>query len=103
MKTLWLLQMKLHLLILLALCGVSHQKPIGLLDFKGLLDRLGDEFLTHHGLAPQKSTFQDDIPHPAKVNNFASNLDVGQVSAVAVNPNDQPVIFHRGHVVWDQK
>jgi len=91
-----------HLLIFLALCGVSHQKPIGLLDFKGLLDRLGDEFLTHHGLAPQKSTFQDDIPHPAKVNNFAANLEVGQVSAVAVNPNDQPVIFHRGHVVWDQ-
>ena len=24
-------------------------------------------------------------------------------SAVSVNPNDQPVIFHRGHVVWDAK
>ena len=23
--------------------------------------------------------------------------------AVSVNPNDQPVIFHRGHVVWDAK
>ena len=35
------------------------------------------------------------------MNNFASGLDVGQVSAVSVNPNDQPVIFHRGHVKWD--
>ena len=22
---------------------------------------------------------------------------------MSVNPNDQPVIFHRGHVVWDAK
>ena len=41
-------------------------------------------------------------PHPQKVHNFARGLDVGQVSAVAVNPNDQPVIFHRGPTVWNQ-
>ena len=46
-------------------------------------------------------TPDEDVPHPLKVNNFAADLDVGQVSAVAVNPNDQPVIFHRGHVTWN--
>ena len=87
-----------------ALCiGLTYAKPLGLLDLKGLIDRLGDEFFTHHGLSPQKSTLQDDIPHPIKVNNFGRQLELGQVSAISVNPNDQPVIFHRGHVVWDQK
>jgi len=89
-------------LLLLCLVSSSHQRSLSVLDLKSIIDRLGDEFLTHHSLRPQAASGQaDQIPHPLKVNNFAAGLDVGQVSAVAVNPNDQPVIFHRGHVVWD--
>jgi len=89
--------------LVMALCLVqpSIQKSLSIMDLKGFIDRLGDEFLTHHSLAPQKVKTDEDVPHPLKVNNFASGLDVGQVSAVSVNPNDQPVIFHRDHVNWD--
>jgi hypothetical protein len=37
-----------------------------------------------------------------KVNNWAPDLKVGQISAVAVNNKDQPVIFQRGPVEWKQ-
>ncbi len=74
------------------------------MDVKALLDRLGDEFLTHSNLNPGEDTLpDDDVPHPVKVNNWANHLGLGQVSAVAVNPSDQPVVFHRGPVVWDAK
>lgn len=85
--------------------GPSSQRSLSIMDLKSFIDRLGDEFLTHQNLSPQTNTEEDgnsDIPHPLKVNNFASNLDVGQISAVSINQNDQPVIFHRGHVTWDQ-
>jgi hypothetical protein len=73
------------------------------MDLKSLIDRFGDEFLTHAALKPQKPVEdrQDDVPHPLRVNNWGQGLDVGQISAVSVNPADQPVIFHRGHIVWD--
>jgi len=82
--------------------SVSLQRSLSILDIKGIIDRLGDEFLSHSSIGPQIPNGQDDIPHPVKVNNYATNLDVGQVSAVSINPADQPVIFHRGRVVWDQ-
>jgi len=92
------------LFILLLVVVPSLQRALSILDLKSIIDRLGDEFLTHHSLSPQTVSGQDDVPHPLKVNNYAGgNLDVGQVSAVSVNPADQPVIFHRGHTVWDQK
>merc|ERR1711944_180293 len=37
------------------------------------------------------------------INNWASELNVGQIGGVAVNPSDQPVIFHRGPVEWGSK
>jgi peptidylamidoglycolate lyase len=45
---------------------------------------------------------EDDVPHPVKINNWGADLDVGQVAGIAVNPDDEPVIFHRGPVVWDK-
>jgi peptidylamidoglycolate lyase len=93
-------------LIVVAACLISPsiQRALSITDLKGIFDRLGDEFLTRHSLKTQSAPPQDDdIPHPLKVNNFAAGIDVGQISAVSVNPNDQPVIFHRGHVVWDAK
>jgi len=94
-----------RLTIVLAICcwiEPSVQRSLSILDFKSILDKLGDEFLNHESLAPQVAANHDEIPHPQKVHNFASGLKVGQVSAVSVNPNDQPVIFHRGSTVWDQ-
>jgi len=91
------------LTVALCLISPSIQKALSLTDLKGMIDRLGDEFLTRHSLQPKNAPSDDDIPHPLKVNNFAAGIDVGQVSAVSVNINDQPVIFHRGHVVWDAK
>lgn len=46
---------------------------------------------------------EDDVPHPVKVNNWANGLKVGQVAGVSVNPDDHPVIFHRGPVEWNAK
>jgi len=87
--------------VALCLISPSIQKALSIMDLKGVIDRLGDEFLSRHSLSPQAAPQDDDIPHPLKVNNFAAGLDVGQVSAVSINLNDQPVIFHRGHVVWN--
>ena len=64
----------------------------------------------------------DDVPHPVKnskeaatigrndntrhtfqvkLHNWASHLHrLGQISGVAINPNDEPVVFHRGNVEW---
>ena len=66
----------------MALCLISPsiQKALSILDLKGVIDRLGDEFLSRHSLSPQASPQDDDIPHPLKVNNFAAGLDVGQIS-----------------------
>ncbi|KAK4885477.1 hypothetical protein RN001_001748 [Aquatica leii] len=39
---------------------------------------------------------------PQEVENWPeTNLNLGQVSGVAVNTNEEPVIFHRGDRVWD--
>jgi len=94
-----------RLTIFLAIClwiDPSVQKALDILDFKNIFDRLGDEFLNHESLKPQVAANVDDVPHPQKVHNFAHGLNVGQVSAVSTNPDDQPVIFHRGPVVWNQ-
>ena len=66
----------------MALCLISPsiQKALSIMDLKGVIDRLGDEFLSRHSLSPQASPQDDDIPHPLKVNNFAAGLDVGQIS-----------------------
>ncbi len=76
------------------------------MDIKAMFDRLGDEFLTHSSLSGDASAspaLDDDVPHPVRVNNWAHDLKTGQVAAVAVNPSDQPVIFHRGPIVWGPK
>jgi len=44
-----------------------------------------------------------DIGHPVEVHGWDDNLKLGQVSAVDVNLDDDPVIFQRGPVVWDDK
>jgi len=86
---------------------------------QSLVDTLGDEILAHPGLRPTNQDMpsgvheleeeveegavnevDDEIPHPVKLHNWASHLRPGQISGVAINPNDEPVIFHRGNVEW---
>jgi len=42
-----------------------------------------------------------DVGHPVEVHGWDDNLKLGQVSAVDVNADDDPVVFQRGPVVWD--
>jgi len=34
------------------------------------------------------------------VNNWGAHTKLGQISGVAINPEDEPVVFHRGDKVW---
>ncbi len=100
----------------LALALPSLQRRLSVMDIQNLVDQLGDEILTHQGLNAASSVIDnihdldknrvedfddDEIPHPKGIHNWASMLKLGQVSGVAVNPDDEPVVFHRGSVVWD--
>ena len=42
-----------------------------------------------------------NLGKPIEVHGWDDNLKVGQVSAVDVNQDNDPVIFQRGPVVWD--
>jgi len=46
-----------------------------------------------------------DVPHPTLINNWGSDLDeaLGQVGGVAITPEDDPIVFHRGCHKWDEK
>jgi len=108
--------------------SLAQSRSLSLVDLQDLVDRLGDEFLTHENLnsgsinpipnifggenVPSDEPGLDDeedledfsdIPHPVGLHNWGSHLDIGQVSGVAVDPDDNPVIFQRGNVVWDGK
>jgi len=85
----------------------GNQGPYGsgiptLDDLGQFVEHVEDELIGHD--APGvPDNLPEDVPHPVKVNNWASNLKVGQIGGVAVNPSDQPVIFHRGPVAWNAK
>lgn len=102
----------------------AQHQGLSMTDLEQLVDRLGDEIISHRGLNPNpesgsgifnmarnfqadtedmESDFEDDIPHPVGIHNWGSHLKLGQVSGISVNPNDEPVIFHRGSTVWDQR
>merc|ERR1712241_215551 len=46
---------------------------------------------------------RDNVGRPIEVHGWGDNLEIGQASAVDVNLDDDPVIFHRGPVTWDSK
>ena len=51
-----------------------------------------------------RADFEDaEIPHPVGIYNWGSRLHLGQVSGVAVNTRDEPVIFQRGCHLWGPK
>jgi len=85
----------------------GNQGPYGahipsLDDLGQLVDHVEDELIGHDA-SEVPDIMDEDIPHPVKINNWASDLSVGQIGGVAVNPSDQPVIFHRGPVEWNEK
>lgn len=52
--------------------------------------------------APVDTGHLDSPPKPRAVADWPPvALHVGQISAVAVNADGNPVIFHRGERVWD--
>lgn len=59
----------------------------------------------HDGAAPQRlvdTTHLDSPPKPRALTGWPSvQLQVGQITAVAVNADGNPVIFHRGERIWD--
>ena len=42
------------------------------------------------------------LGRPVEVHGWADSLSLGQVSAVDVNVDNDPVIFQRGSTVWDE-
>ncbi|TRY66996.1 hypothetical protein TCAL_09696 [Tigriopus californicus] len=107
--------------LVLALVPSSHQRGLSMLDIQDIVDQLGDEIITHQGLSQDKGNVpiaaqQDltqqygssdqnevsDVPHPVKVHNWGEKLDIGQLVSVDVDSQDQPIILHRGNVVWDE-
>lgn len=113
------------IVVALALALTGEAKYLDLNDIERLVNEFGDEIITHRGLSARSLTqesnlhdvtpeeaeevlegqkeFDDEIPHPVGVNNWGSHLTLGQVSGVAVNPDDEPVVFHRGSVVWNER
>ncbi len=111
------------LAVLVAVFAPSEQRHLGVMDLQAIVDQLGDEILAHPNLNPVGSGLsgasgvhnlqeadgddgeEDMIPHPVRIHNWggAHLHGMGQISGVAVNPNDEPVVFHRGPVVWDAR
>lgn len=54
-------------------------------------------------MAGVDTTHLDSPPKPREVKNWPhSTLNVGQITAVAINADGNPVIFHRADRVWDE-
>lgn len=83
----------------LSILGGNHGAYPSLDGLGQMVDHVEDE-LIGHDVSDTPDSLDEDIPHPIKINNWASDLKVGQIGGVAVNPSDQPVIFHRGPVEW---
>jgi len=63
--------------------------------------RVGIPGIRNNNLLADEPEPADNVGRPIEVHGWDDNLKLGQVSAVDVNLDDDPVIFHRGSVVWD--
>ena len=88
-----------------AICLVPQTNGAAVLDLIDLFHQYEDDILGRgQGVNPEPQPEEDQDNEPGKpieVHGWDSNLKLGQVSAVDVNSNDDPVVFHRGSVVWD--
>ena len=62
---------------------------------------LADVGMCYHMLLNNMMQKLSILGHPVEVHGWDDNLKLGQVSAVDVNADDDPVVFQRGPVVWD--
>ncbi|XP_023329830.1 peptidyl-alpha-hydroxyglycine alpha-amidating lyase 2 isoform X2 [Eurytemora carolleeae] len=91
--------------LFLGLCIWSKQSyGASVLDLAELVSEYEDEILgravgfTHQDPEPQNG---GEVGHPEEVHNWDTQLELGQVAGVTTDLNDDPVVFHRGPVVWD--
>jgi len=89
--------------LLLALLPLSRGGAV--LDLINLFHQYEDEIIGRgQGVNPEPVQDYDqevEAGKPIEVHGWDDGLKLGQVSAVDVDLNDDPVIFHRGPLVWD--
>ncbi|XP_071749710.1 peptidyl-alpha-hydroxyglycine alpha-amidating lyase 2 isoform X1 [Lepeophtheirus salmonis] len=80
-------------------------------DLPSLLGDYDDEFISRNQLSDNEPTDDysnlednyEEVPHPVGVYYWGKDLKLGQVSGVAVDERNRPVIFQRGPVTWNHK
>jgi len=88
--------------------GLTHG---AVMDLVNLVHRYEDEILGRKVGLPgirsqndvEEENEQNNVGRPIEVHGWDDNLKLGQVSAVDVNLDDDPVIFQRGPVSWNAK
>merc|ERR550519_1276788 len=79
------------------------------LDLATLIHQYEDQVLGDRGVRAITEDMDSQVEaegesgHPVEVHGFGSGLSLGQVSAVDVDENNDPVIIHRGPVTWGGK
>merc|ERR1712037_938840 len=107
----WLLQLSMlraqGLLLLLGVLVLPDQQVDGAaLDLAALVRQYEDQVLGRQVALGEDEEAPEDpgaVGQPVEVHGWDTGLSLGQVSAVDVNQDGDPVVFHRGPVVWNGK
>merc|ERR1712037_476057 len=107
----WLLQLSMlrapGLLLLLGVLVLPEQQVDGAaLDLAALVRQYEDQVLGRQVALGEDEEAPEDpgaVGQPVEVHGWDTGLSLGQVSAVDVNQDGDPVVFHRGPVVWNGK
>merc|ERR1712013_383882 len=101
------------LVVFLELLVVLGMSQGAVMDLLNLVRRYEDEILgrrvgypgikSNNNYLEDMEEEKDNVGKPIEVHGWGDNLKLGQVSAVDVNLDDDPVIFQRGPVTWDEK
>merc|ERR1712083_268146 len=104
----WLISMLERAPGLLLLLLVLHKQHVdgAALDLAALVRQYEDQVLGRQVALGEDEEAPEDpgaVGQPVEVHGWDAGVSLGQVSAVDVNRNDDPVVFHRGPVVWNGK
>merc|ERR1712083_469067 len=104
----WLISMLGRAPGLLLLLVVLHKQHVdgAALDLAALVRQYEDQVLGRQVALGEDEEAPEDpgaVGQPVEVHGWDAGVSLGQVSAVDVNRNDDPVVFHRGPVVWNGK
>merc|ERR1711910_187050 len=107
----WLLQLSMlrvqGLLLIVGVLVLPQQQVDGAaLDLAALVRQYEDQVLGRQVALGEDEEAPEDpgaVGQPVEVHGWDTGLKLGQVSAVDVNQNDDPVVFPRGPVVWNGK